>query len=272
MAKVKSIKLKRIQGQRLYNLSVRNDETFIVNDMLVHNCDGWLRPILIGNLRGREPKKYTPTKKAAQAIQFHEGCGCGVELSENKLIPPKQAQENAARGLELRRKWERGGTSVGIARARDISNGSNLSPDTISRMASFNRHRDNYRPEKKESDGGPTAGTIAWLLWGGNAGVDWALRESERLNKEEMQETQLVEIQDARPGNMQSIVVSKEKADSIGTAKEIAKEFGAKKLTVDETNSSYRFRQRNPSDFKKGSFRSKSIPEKGVTLIYGQLA
>lgn len=34
------------------------------------NCDGWLRPILIGKLRNRTPSKYTPTKKAQQSIQF----------------------------------------------------------------------------------------------------------------------------------------------------------------------------------------------------------
>lgn len=36
------------------------------------NCDGWLRPILVGNLRGREPQKYNPTKKARQSVQFSE--------------------------------------------------------------------------------------------------------------------------------------------------------------------------------------------------------
>jgi hypothetical protein len=43
------------------------------------------------------------------------------------------------------------------------------------RMAAFfSRHQKNYQPDKKEPDGGPTAGTIAWLLWGGNAGKTWA--------------------------------------------------------------------------------------------------
>lgn len=105
-------------------------------------------------------------------------------------IAPETAQNNAKRGLELRQKWGRGGTMVGVARARDLSNGADLSLSTIRRMASFNRHRQNYQPDKKESDGGPTAGTIAWLLWGGTAGVDWAIRISNE-NKSEMKKNKL---------------------------------------------------------------------------------
>jgi len=100
-------------------------------------------------------------------------------------IAPITAQNNAKRGLELREKWGRGGTMVGVARARDLSNGADLSIRTVKRMASFNRHRQNYQPDKKESDGGPTAGTIAWLLWGGTAGIDWALSIS---NNEKMKQ------------------------------------------------------------------------------------
>lgn len=129
------------------------------------NCDGWLRPIIKGNLRDRKPGKYSPTKAAQKSVQFSES-----------FSPPKSARENAKRGLELRKKWNRGGTEVGVARARDLSSGRRVSRETVGRMAAFDRHRGNHRPGKKERDGGPTAGTIAWLLWGGDAGVDWAIR------------------------------------------------------------------------------------------------
>ena len=97
-------------------------------------------------------------------------------------VPPKSARNNAQRGLELRKEWGRGGTSVGVARARDISNGASLSRSTIARMSAFNRHRDNYQPDKKETDGGPTAGTIAWLLWGGTTGIEWAQRKLKEID------------------------------------------------------------------------------------------
>ena len=47
----------------------------------------------------------------------------------------------AQRGLDWRKEYGRGGTEVGIARARDIVNGKNLSDDTVKRMYSFfSRH------------------------------------------------------------------------------------------------------------------------------------
>ena len=54
-----------------------------------------------------------------------------MSISENERVSPKTARDNAARGLELRRKYGRGGTAVGVARARDISNAKKLSDSTI---------------------------------------------------------------------------------------------------------------------------------------------
>jgi HK97 family phage prohead protease len=85
--------------------------------------------------------------------------------------------DQARQGLELRKEWGRGGTEVGVARARDISNKADLSMDTVRRMRSyFARHGANYDKDYggKEPDGGPNAFTIAWKLWGGNAGRTWA--------------------------------------------------------------------------------------------------
>lgn len=107
------------------------------------------------------------------------------QLNKAKSFTPTQAmRNNAKRGLALREKWNRGGLSAsqaksegvgsGVARARDIANG-NLTLDTVKRMhAFFSRHEKNFNPSKKEADGGPTAGTIAWYLWGGSAGKAWA--------------------------------------------------------------------------------------------------
>jgi hypothetical protein len=87
-------------------------------------------------------------------------------------VPPKEAQKEAARALEWRREFKRGGTEVGVARARDISNGKALSLDTIGRMVSyFARHEvdkqgQGWSPGEK---GFPSAGRIAWGLWGGDS-------------------------------------------------------------------------------------------------------
>jgi len=107
------------------------------------------------------------------------------EITKAKSYAVTDAMKNnAKRGLALREKWGRGGLDTrqageqgigsGVARSRDIIEGS-LSLESVKRMYSFfSRHEKNYRPSKKEVDGGPTAGTISSLLWGGPAGFAWA--------------------------------------------------------------------------------------------------
>jgi len=103
-------------------------------------------------------------------------------VAEIDLTPTEEMAANAARGLELRRKHGKGGTEIGVARARDISNRKNLSPETVRRMhAFFSRH------EKNKAGGEDDAGYIAWMLWSGDAGRDWAKRKVEQMDKGENQ-------------------------------------------------------------------------------------
>lgn len=115
------------------------------------------------------------------------------ETFEAQFKPPASAVANAKRGLKLRKEYGRGGLSPseaaaqgidsGVTRAKRIASGT-VSTHDVRRMSAFNRHRKNYRPEKKMPDGGPTAGTIAWLLWGGTSGVNWAKKKSAAMNAE----------------------------------------------------------------------------------------
>ncbi len=62
-------------------------------------------------------------------------------------------------------------TAVGVARARDLSNGKHIPMATIKRMHSyFARHEVD---KKGEGWGKDSAGYIAWLGWGGDAGRSW---------------------------------------------------------------------------------------------------
>jgi hypothetical protein len=100
--------------------------------------------------------------------------------SDLDFKPTAEMAANAARGLELREKHGKGGTAVGVARARDIKNRANLSPDTVKRMHSFfSRHEGN------QAGGEDDAGYIAWLLWGGDAGKAWAARKAAQIDKSE---------------------------------------------------------------------------------------
>lgn len=105
--------------------------------------------------------------------------------SSINFSPPSGVREAAKRGLELRSKFNRGGTSVGIARARDLSNGKNVSPSTIRRMNSFfARHAVDKRPDWSNPSN-PSNGYIAWLLWGGDSGRAWASKVSRQLDAKE---------------------------------------------------------------------------------------
>lgn len=91
------------------------------------------------------------------------------------FVPPRDVARAARLGLEFRHQYRRGGTQVGVIRAHQLSQRKGVSLATVKRMkAFFSRHHKNYRPDVMMPDGGPTAGTIAWLLWGGSAGMVWA--------------------------------------------------------------------------------------------------
>jgi len=108
---------------------------------------------------------------------------------ELDLRPPATVAAAARRGLELRREFGRGGTVVGVARARDLSGRRTLSLDTARRMvAYFERHEvDLEAPAAKPGHPDyPSAGRIAWLLWGGDAGRTWArkiMKQQQRLEE-----------------------------------------------------------------------------------------
>ena len=100
------------------------------------------------------------------------------------FTPPAGVREEAARGLAWRDEYGRGGTAVGVARARDLSNGTNISPDTAKRMASyFARHEVDKQGEgwSPGEDGFPSAGRIAWALWGGDPGQAWASKLTKQI-------------------------------------------------------------------------------------------
>ena len=97
---------------------------------------------------------------------------------------PEAATNNAKRAIKY--KEENGsscGTIVGWTRARQLANRESLTRRTIARMASFKRHQQHKDVPYDEGCGG-----IMWDAWGGDAGVNWAIRKLEQIekNKENM--------------------------------------------------------------------------------------
>lgn len=102
--------------------------------------------------------------------------------AEIDLTPTQAMADNARMALDERAKRppsERGMTPVGIARARDIANRVNLSPETIKRMVSFfARHEVDKGGSTWDERG---KGWQAWQGWGGDEGRAWAESKLEQL-------------------------------------------------------------------------------------------
>ncbi len=105
-------------------------------------------------------------------------------MEEVDFTPPATVADNAAQGLAWRARYGRGGTEIGVARARELVERRALTPQTIRRMVSyFARHEVDKRGRNFFNDDNPSAGRIAWLLWGGDEGRAWALDIRSRIGR-----------------------------------------------------------------------------------------
>ena len=125
-------------------------------------------------------------------------------LADIDTVPTNSMAEEAARGLEWRRKYKRGGTTVGVARANQLMNKERLSIDTVKRMYSFfSRHEVDKQAEgfRQGEKGYPSAGRIAWALWGGDSGFSWSRKVRNQIEREEGKKA---EADDLKIGDMVS--------------------------------------------------------------------
>ena len=121
-----------------------------------------------------------------------------INFADGSYIPTQAMADNARRALEIREKKpmsQRGMTSVGIARARDLMNKRPMSEDTVRRMkAFFDRHEVDKQGATWKTQG---KGYQAWMGWGGDEGYSWSTAIVERLNKQQTKQTNSAPV-DAR--------------------------------------------------------------------------
>ena len=94
-------------------------------------------------------------------------------------VPPDYVRKAAQRALDVRETLapsNRAGTSVGLARARDLARGANVSTETINRMISYLSRTEKAYKEAKAN--GRTIQDskqiLATYLWGGPRALAWA--------------------------------------------------------------------------------------------------
>lgn len=107
-------------------------------------------------------------------------------MAEKKIFksvkPPASVANEAKRGLELRKLHKRGGTEIGVWRAENLVERTPLDLPELKRIRSyFARHEVDKRGRDWNNKERPSAGHIAWLLWGGEPGRAWAEAELKKL-------------------------------------------------------------------------------------------
>lgn len=170
---------------KLYNLNVPIGTW--CGTMKVNNEVIWNDFVKTGKVKGFSIEGYFADKAKLKATDPEE-----EELNEIKELLnayflesytdyPEQAKKNAQIALDYADKngWGSCGTPVGKQRANQLAKGEAISEDTIARMASFARQRQNSdRPL------GEGCGRLMWQAWGGDAGVDWASNKLKSIRKD----------------------------------------------------------------------------------------
>jgi hypothetical protein len=167
---------------RLYNFNLPKGTWMI--SMKVNNDDVWQK-VKDGEVKGFSIEGHfvDQYEMSLQQNEEDEIIAFLKEILDTKLETyndyPKEASENAKIALRYAEEngWGDCGTPVGKARANQLANGENISRETISRMASFARHKENS--QKELGDG---CGRLMWLAWGGDAGIEWAQRKLEQID------------------------------------------------------------------------------------------
>ena len=106
---------------------------------------------------------------------------------------PESAKNAAQRALDWAEKngWGSCGTPVGKQRANQLAKGEPISEETIARMASFARHKQNSDTPYEEG-----CGKLMWDAWGGDDGIAWAQRKLEDIRTEELTDEKKLKVND----------------------------------------------------------------------------
>jgi len=103
-------------------------------------------------------------------------------------VAPGYIRDAAKRALEARESVppsRKAGTAVGVARANQLANGTNLSETTLMRMRSYlERAEPAYREARAQGKTMEDSKAIqAYYLWGGPRALAWVNSELKKLGK-----------------------------------------------------------------------------------------
>lgn len=149
---------------------------------------------VVRRIGGEEYRRRASDEDPAYLIERSDGARVMKSHSElmsilgddgDGHVPPASVALAARKGLALREKLKRAGTTVGVAFARELQNRKPL-PDTAIRqmVRFFARHEADKRSEHWGEDESPSADYVAWLLRGGDPGREWAERRLAQIDED----------------------------------------------------------------------------------------
>jgi hypothetical protein len=160
------------KGTWMISMKVDNDEVW--NDVKEGKIKGFSIEGYFADKMPESPReeqeKHAIIEQLKNLLKLESYSDYPEAAKENAKIALRYAEENG---------WGDCGTAVGKARANQLANGEPISEDTISRMASFARQRENG-----QRDLGDGCGRLMWLAWGGDEGVEWAQRKLEQIKNQ----------------------------------------------------------------------------------------
>lgn len=151
---------------------------FITNDN--PDCSGWAVEKDDGEVVGCHRTRQEAIDQMV-AVSVAEGIEPGGERAVKAGSAGSVSdgmREEARRGIDWRNEYGRGGTEVGLGTARRIL-ADDVSVELAVKMrAYFARHEVDQQGEgwNRDEPGYPSAGRIAWALWGGDPGRAWSER------------------------------------------------------------------------------------------------
>jgi hypothetical protein len=169
-----AIGTKMKNGREVPNcVPIQNNEEFVMIDgvMAYHTIEQAQKAAEEMGCEGYHEHEY-------EGETYYMPCETHEENFETYNDYPQGATGNACRAIEWADKngWGSCGTDVGKQRAHQLCKGENISRETISRMAAFERHRQNSDTPYSEG-----CGKLMWDAWGGDAGIRWAQNKLEEL-------------------------------------------------------------------------------------------
>jgi len=165
--------------------------------------------------------QFAEEYKEAYQIEF------GKYEDEMNFSIPNEVKTNAKKGLDLYKKFERGGNSVSVAHAKHLTTDKKSTPEKV-------RHAHKYmakRGSNKFDEKNPTNNQITFMLWGGEESIDWTSSLIEKMGAMDSRHTSYFGEGGIMPyGSLKDVnpaLKGIEPPVSLGQANEIAKQADA---------------------------------------------